>query len=300
MSTTIESTPVPAPAHQAKGLLLPRPAPRATPWVAVAGAKGGVGKTTLAVNLAILLARAGYRVMLVDFDPGCGNVAVHLRLPARQDLEDVAAGVCSAAAALVDGPAGVKVLTGRSGSTRLAGGDPELLRRTIAAVGDAAQQFDVVVCDTGAGVGPATIAVAERADLVLGVTTSDAAALTDAYALCKVLSLRGRALPQLVVNRVRSRDEAMRTAGKLGAVVKKFLGGAGGEVTMCAWVSQDAMVEMGVVEQRPVALFGQGVGVEDLRGLCAGVLAQLVLGRRDAAEKAVPAASAVRLRPSAV
>ncbi|MBM4061008.1 MAG: ParA family protein, partial [Planctomycetes bacterium] len=58
--------------RQARGLLLPRPpaapaapvAPRRTPWLAVAGAKGGVGKTTLAVNVALLLAREGYRVLL--------------------------------------------------------------------------------------------------------------------------------------------------------------------------------------------------------------------------------------------
>jgi hypothetical protein len=132
--------------------------------------------------------------------------------------------------------------------------------------------FDIVVVDTGAGIGPATLAVAERSDLVLGITNADAASLTDAYALCKVLHLRGRALPQLVVNRVRSRDEAMRTAGKLSAVVKKFLAT---DLRLCGWVAQDAGVELGVIDQRPVALFGQGTGLEDLRGLCAAVLAGL-------------------------
>jgi len=258
--------------HQAKGLVLPRPAPKHTPWLAVAGAKGGVGKTTLAVNLAILLARAGYRTLLVDFDPGCGNIAVHLRLAARHDLEDLATGQCTAREALVDGPGGIKVITGRSGSTTLVGSNPQLLQNTLASLGELAKDFDVVVCDTGAGIGPATLAVAERSDLVLGITNCDAASLTDAYALCKVLHLRGRPLPQLVVNRVRSRDEAMRTAGKLCAVVKKFLAT---DLKLCGWVSQDAGVELGVLDQRPVALFGQGVGVEDLRGLCAAVLAGL-------------------------
>lgn len=269
--------------RQARGLLLPRPpaapvapvAPRRTPWLAVAGAKGGVGKTTLAVNVGLLLAREGYRVLLVDFDPGCGNVGVHLRLAGRWDLEDAAAGNCAPAAALLDGPAGVKVVLGRSGSTALAGHDARLLRGAVAAVGVLAGEFDVVVCDTGAGVGPATLAVAERADLVLGVATADAAALTDAYALCKVLKLRGRPLPQLVVNRVRSRDEAMRTAGKLAVVAKKFLGE---EVRLAGWVAQDAAVERGVVEQRPVAIGGRGAGgtgMEDLRALGAAVLAAL-------------------------
>jgi len=57
-----------------------------------------------------------------------------------------------------------------------------------------------VVRDTGTGIGPATLMVAERADLVLGVTTADVASITDAYALCKVLQARGRKMPQVVVN----------------------------------------------------------------------------------------------------
>ena len=277
----------------AKALLLPRPT--ATPWLAVAGAKGGVGKTTLAVNLAILLCRAGYRTLLVDFDPGCGNVAVHLRLGCSRDLEDVAAGLCPMREALVDGPGGIAVLLGRSGSTALAGGDQCLLDHALIATSEIAREFDVVVCDTGAGIGRATLSVVARANLVLAVTTSDAAALTDTYALCKVLQLRGQPLPQLVVNCVRSREEAMRTARKLGAVVKKFLGA---ESRLCGWVAQDALVELGIAEQRPIALLGQGPGLEDLRSLCAAVLAELPPMTRGRLAT-VPAEPVVRLRPGA-
>jgi flagellar biosynthesis protein FlhG len=278
---------------QTKGLLLPRPT--ATPWLAVAGAKGGVGKTTLAVNLAILLCRAGYRTLLVDFDPGCGNVAVHLRLGCARDLEDVAAGLCPMREALVDGPGGIQVLLGRSGSTALAGGDQGLLDHALIAIGELAKEFDVVVCDTGAGIGRATLSVVERANLVLAVTTSDAAALTDTYALCKVLQQRGQALPQLVVNRVRSREEAMRTARKLGVVAKKFLGA---ESRLCGWVAQDSLVELSIAEQRPIALFGQGPGLEDLRSLCAAVLADLPPMTRGRLAT-VSATPMVRLRPGA-
>ncbi|MBK9411030.1 MAG: AAA family ATPase [Gemmatimonadetes bacterium] len=139
---------------------LPRPrGPREeAPWLAIAGAKGGVGKTTLAVNLAALFARSGHRTLLVDFDPGCGNVGVHLRLAGRWDLEDVATGRCRAGDAVLDGPGGLKVVLGRSGSTTLAGGDPGLLQAAIDAIAELANGFDLVVCDTGAGIGPATLA----------------------------------------------------------------------------------------------------------------------------------------------
>jgi len=270
-----------APRHQASALQIPRPA--ATPWLAVAGAKGGVGKTVLATNLALLLQRAGHRTLLVDFDAGCGNVAVHLRLSAQHDLDAVAAGTVAVRDALVDGPGGLSVLLGRSGSTLLAGDDAAPRERALRALGDVAREFDVLVVDTGAGIGPATLAVAARADLVLGVTTPDAAALTDAYALCKVLHRLGRPLPPLVVNRVRTRDEAMRTTARLAAVTRKFLGA---DVTAAGHVVDDPLIPLSLQDQRPLALFGQGQGLADLRAVCAAALAGLpVLQRRQPAPR---------------
>lgn len=281
----------PAANVQARGLLPAMP-PRRTPWLAVTGAKGGVGKTVIAVNLALQLARAGYRTLLVDLDPGLGNVDVQLRLQSRFSLEDVALGACSREQALVQGPAGLQVLCGRSGSTALAGGDVAFLASVLATVDGIARDFDVVVADTGAGIGPCVLAVAERADLVLAVTTPEPASLTDTYALGKLLHHRGRALPRLIVNRVRSRDEAMRTAAKLTSVCRKFLAA---DCQLLGWLTRDSLLELSVVEQRPFALHGTGPALEDLRGICAATLAALPpVARR---QRAVPAPRVVRLRP---
>jgi flagellar biosynthesis protein FlhG len=265
-----------SPSNQAAGLAIPRPP--AAPWLCIAGAKGGVGKTTLAVNLALLLARAGHRTLLVDFDPGCGNIGVHLRLSAERDIEDLADGSSSAAQALLDGPGGIRLLLGRSGPTRLH--DAAACERALRAIAAIGRDFDVVVFDTGAGIGPASLAVAERAALVLAVTTSDAAAVTDTYALCKALHRRGRPLPHLVANRVTTREEAMRTATRLSAVARKFLAT---EMPFVGAVQQDTEIELAVRDQRPLALFGQGRAFDDLRALTAATLAKLPpLARRQA------------------
>lgn len=283
----------PAANAQARGLSTPLDGPR-TPWLAVTGAKGGVGKTLIAVNLALQLCRAGHRTLLVDLDPGLGNVDVHLRLHSLLNLEDVAEGACSAEQALVEGPGGLRVLCGRSGSTALASGDTAFLQRVLAVVDEVGRDFDVVVADTGAGIGPCVLAVAERADLVLAVTTPDPASLTDTYAQCKLLHHRGRRLPRLVVNRVRNRDEAMRTAGKLATVCRKFLTA---DCELIGWLVRDSLLELSVAEQRPFALHGVGPTMEDLRALTAASLSALPpVGRRRAP---VAAPRAVRLRPHA-
>jgi len=279
--------------HQAKGLtnLLPK----ATPWLCVAGAKGGVGKTMLASNLGLLLARAGYRTLLVDFDPGTGNVGVHLRLQGERDLEDVAMHRCTVHEAIVQGPGRLQVLLGRSGPSELTTSSPAQIAEVLRAIRTASSDFDVVVFDTGAGLNPSTVAVAEQCDLTLGVTTPEVTSLTDAYALCKVLHARGCALPHLVVNRTRSRDEAMRTAAKLNAVTVKFLDL---ESELAGWISLDPQIETSIRNQRPLTLYGQCQGLEDLRSICAAALAAMPpMKRRQEPRK--EAIRTVRLRPAA-
>lgn len=266
--------------HQAQALLSqPARADRPqAPWLAVAGGKGGVGKTVIAVNLAILAARQGYRTLLVDLDPGLANVDVHLRLAPRYTIEDLARGTCSPAEATMRGPAGIGVLAGRSGSIALAGGDRNVLDQVHRAVERAAQGYDLVICDTGAGVGPAVLQTARRADVALAVTCPEPAAVTDAYALIKLMVQGGDAPPQLVVNRVRNREQALRAGARLSSVCSEFLGVS---MPLGGWLRQDAAVERAVAEQRPFAVDGSGPVVEDLRSLVGNVLSNLPSHRSD-------------------
>lgn len=265
--------------HQASALeraiLQPRPKP--SPWIAVSGGKGGVGKTLVAVNLAILIARAGYRALLVDLDPGLANVDVHLRLAPELTVEDLAAGTCTPEEAIVEGPEGLRVLTGRSGSVRLASGDPAFLESTMRAVSSVARGFDVVICDTGAGIGPAVMGAVRRAALVIAVTTPDPSSITDTYAMCKVLHTAGNQLPSLLLNKVRSREEAMSAAGKLTTVCEKFLDR---RISVLGWLQSHATLELSVLHQRPFSLHGSGPVLEDLRAITASTLSALPVRAR--------------------
>jgi len=258
---------------QARALLegVAAPVGRTAPWVAVSGGKGGVGKTLLAVNLALGLRRLGLSTLLVDFDPGLGNVDVHLRLAARHDLEDLADGTCAPHQAVVDGPGRLRVVLGRSGSPRLAH-DASFRRRALDAVGDAGREFDVVVCDTGAGIGPAVLDVCQRAHLTLAVTTPEPAAVTDAYALAKVLHKRGLPLPHLVVNQAANVAVALRTAERLGAAAERFLAAPWPHLGS---LRRHASLARAVLTQRPLIGPDGGEPADELRTLAvatAGVL----------------------------
>ncbi len=257
--------------HQARALdrsvTLPRPRPKA-PWIAVSGGKGGVGKTLLATNLAILLAKSGRRVLLVDLDPGLGDVHVHLRVTPGRCLEDAVEAHCQPTDLVTRVRHGLDLVTGRSGSTLLAGGDRKLIERALDAVAAAVESHDVVVCDTGAGIGPAVIETTRRAHRTLAVTTADPAAATDAYALIKVLGLQGIDAPRLVVNRVRSREQAMSAATRLGSVCERFLGHG---LQLAGWLREAPALEQSIRQQRAFAEAGGGAVLEDLAALTAGL-----------------------------
>jgi flagellar biosynthesis protein FlhG len=264
--------------HQAQDLLTP------APWIAVSGGKGGVGKTLIAVNLAILTGRSGYRTLLVDLDPGLPNVDVHLRMAPRFTIEDVVDGACDMSQALIRGPGRISVLCGRSGSTRLAEGDGAYLQRVFETVQHAASGFDVVILDTGAGIGPSVLAAAQRAALVLAVTTPEPAAVTDTYALCKLLLMRKGTVPRVVINQVRSRGEAMQTGGRLSAVCQKFLGK---ELEVAGWLRREKSLQLSVADQRPYGITGAGPAMEDLRAMVAMTLSALPNLRRRRSQAAL-------------
>ena len=192
--------------------------------VTVTSGKGGVGKTTTAINLALSLGQLDKRVLLLDADMGLANVDVMLGLVPRHNLAHVLQGDCALEDIVVTGPLGLKIIPGASGVARLA--DLAITEQAglIHAFDPIAAATDVLIVDTPAGIGSSTLTFCAAAQEIIVVVCNEPASITDAYATIKVLHQdydcdRFRVL----VNMVDDVAEGQNLFNKLRATTDRFL-----------------------------------------------------------------------------
>ena len=226
--------------------------PRLARSIAIASGKGGVGKTSVAVNLAARLAQMGRRVILLDADLGCANADVMCNILPSGSLAHVVAGRMGIDDALLDAPGGFKLVPGASGLAQMANlGRPERVA-LIRQLQTLEQRADVMLIDTGAGVGPNVLGFLGAVDQVLVVTTSEPTAIADAYALIKTLSRQSpEADLRVLVNMVRDDAEGRAVFARLSAVCQRFLRI---RPSYAGHIVQDPRVMHGVRRRKPYLL----------------------------------------------
>jgi flagellar biosynthesis protein FlhG len=192
--------------------------------IAVTGGKGGSGKTVIAANLGIALAKEGQRVTLFDADLGLANLDIMMGLRAEHTLQDVLSGDKTLAEIMIQGPGGVQVIPGGSGVRSLLSVGPKKLNVFLSQVPELAADTDILMFDTGAGIDAKVTSFVRAADVAVVVTTPDPACIVDAYATLKTLFRhKPDACVQIVVNMVRNDIEAMTVFVKLQEIVNGFL-----------------------------------------------------------------------------
>ncbi len=225
--------------------------------IAVTSGKGGVGKSNIAVNLAIQFASAGRDVVLLDADLGLANADVLCNIDLPHNLAHVIARKKELQEVLVRAPGGFRLIGGASGLARMADLGDDDRQRLVDALGELEHQVDVILIDTGAGISPNVLSFTRAADQVLVVTTPEPTAITDAYAVIKVISrqdILGDGTENrlsLLVNQARSVGEARVVQERIAKVARQFLGVG---VLNAGYVPADEQVQMAVRRRTPFVL----------------------------------------------
>ena len=198
------------------------PAVPPPPLVVVSGGKGGVGATTMAVNLSVVFARLGRRAVLVDADLNQPDATSLCNINEADTVADVLSGRRTVHEVLQSGPGGIQMLPGAWAPRRLTDCPPLAQQRMLAELSRLGAHTDVIVLDAGNKVD----GVAERfwhaADLVLLVTTSEAAAIMDSYAAVKLLAPRQANICALV-NKADSALAAEDVHARIQQAAQRFL-----------------------------------------------------------------------------
>ena len=192
--------------------------------IAVTSGKGGVGKSVVALNLAIALSQAGQSVLLLDANLGLGNLDLLCGLNGYWNLSHVISGARTLDEITLHGPAGVEVIPGASGLEDVADCPPAAQRELLLQLAQLEQEHDFLIIDTGTGIHRTVRHFVAAAETVLIVTTTEPTSIADAYATLKSLStLPDLREPEVLVNLADSPEQAQELIGRLQQTVRNFL-----------------------------------------------------------------------------
>ena len=187
--------------------------------IAITSGKGGVGKSTISANLGYALYSLGFKVALFDADIGLANLDVLLRVNAKKNIFNVLKGECELKDVAVEIEKGFVLIPGESGENIIKYANEANLSAFFSQL-DFLEDFDFFIIDTSAGIDKRVQVFLDGADDVVIITVPEPAAITDAYAMIKVISEK-RDLIYMVLNEVANEKEAKNVFKTIFNVAKK-------------------------------------------------------------------------------
>ncbi len=192
-----------------------------TKFITITSGKGGVGKSTMSANIAYVLSNMGFKVGLFDADIGLANLDVLLNVKSQKNILHVLKGEASLKETIIQVDENLTLIPGDSGTEIFKYSTDEVLDKFVEESAEL-DNFDFVIIDTGAGIGDTVQRFVNASDMTLVVTTPDPTAITDAYAMIKVISAeKDKVL--LLFNQVSSEKEAILNFEKIEKVAKSKL-----------------------------------------------------------------------------
>lgn len=218
--------------------------------ISITGGKGGIGKTTISVNLSTAYAKMGKKVLLLDADLGLANVDLLLGLKPPKNLYDYINGDCELNQICVTGPHGLKIIPAASGIQKMAELNSVESFELIRSFSTLTDDIDVMIVDMASGISSQVIDFTHASQDILVVICNDPSSLMDSYAVIKILYQKyGRDRFGVIVNKAKNVQEGYDVFSKFQEAIAKFL-----NVSMhfLGHVPQDDYVNIAARERSPV------------------------------------------------
>ncbi|MBO4415222.1 MAG: MinD/ParA family protein [Lachnospiraceae bacterium] len=243
--------------------------------ITVTSGKGGVGKSTLTVNLAIQMSRMGKRVIILDADFGLANIEVMLGIRPTYNLADLMFRGKDLKEIITDGPEGIGFISGGSGIQELSRLTRDQVIYLVQKLYELDELADIILVDTGAGIADSVLEFVSASNEVLIVATPEPTSITDAYALLKTLNrksdyARESTSIKMVANRITNEEEGLTLHSKLSVVVEKFLNI---KIEYLGGIHQDVNAQKAVMRQEPLSIgYSDSSTAREMKAIAAKLL----------------------------
>ncbi|MGD9058155.1 MAG: MinD/ParA family protein [Desulfobacterales bacterium] len=241
--------------------------------IAVTSGKGGVGKTNIVANLGYAFTRLGKKVLILDADLGLGNLDVLLGLAPKYNLSHVLTGEKSINEIMVEGPGQLLILPAASGIQELTQLSKQQKVKILSELDEVIDGMDLLLIDTAAGISSNVMDFNVIAQEIIVVVSPEPTAITDAYALMKVLALKyAEKNCQVIVNLASSALQGREVFRQLNLVTERFLDM---RIDYVGSVLFDANVTNGIKQQKLVSdLFPDTCASKCFQDLAHKIIAQ--------------------------
>lgn len=220
--------------------------------ISVVSGKGGVGKSNISANMAVLLAARNKKVCIIDLDIGMGNVDMILGSSSAKTMADFIFGEEDLGDIVQHGMSGVSFIAGGNGFHEVPSLGSRAAERLLSGLRKLQRDYDYIIFDMAAGAADWMLGLCVAADDIIVITTPEAPAIMDAYSMMKLVNRRqSEADLYLICNRADSDRQGMETYKRLEKAMGTFLQK---EIRLLGILPEDKSVRKAVLAHRPFCL----------------------------------------------